>query len=106
VFVLVLPHCEEGSDFNSFYAGMRMHLKTPLMYWWCHIMYTLGTMCQSLQLRNTRFCGLPFTATTIHFAINKACVVGGGTYKAARNAEWGHVDKIQMPRVGSLLLPL
>jgi len=94
--VLVLPHCEEGCDFNSFYAGMRMHLKAPLIYWWCHIMYTLGTMCQSpgriyskmytlkpslqsLPLRNTRFCGLPCTATTVHSVINKLCVVGDGT---------------------------
>jgi hypothetical protein len=92
--VLVLPNCEEGYDFNSFYAGMRMHLKAPLIYWCCHIMYTLGTMCQSpgriyskmctlkpslqsLLLRNTRFCGLPCAATTVHSAINKLCVVGG-----------------------------
>jgi len=38
--VLVLSHFEEGCDFNSFYAGMRMHLKALLIYWWCHIMYT------------------------------------------------------------------
>lgn len=75
-------------------------------------MYALGTMCQSpgriyskmctlkpslqsLPLRNTRFCGLPCTATTVHSVINKLCVVGDGTYKAAGNAEWGHVDKIR-----------
>jgi hypothetical protein len=110
--VRVLPHCEEGCDFSSFCTGMRMHLKAPLIYWWCHIMYTLGTMrqspgriyskmctlkpsLQSLPLRNTRFCGLPCTAPTVHSVINKLCVVGDGAYKASRSAEWGHVDKIR-----------
>jgi hypothetical protein len=96
-----------------------MHLKALLIYWWCHILYTLGTMCQSpgriyskmctlkpslqsLPLRNTRFCGLPCAATTVHSAINKLCVVVDGTYKAARNAEWGHADKVRDARVGSL----
>jgi len=87
-------------------------LKAHFIYWWCHIMYTLGTMCQSpvriyslictlkpslqsLPLRSTRFCGLS-TAMTVHSAINKLCVVGDGTHKAARNTEWGHVDKIRV----------
>lgn len=58
-------------------------------------MCTLKPSLQSLPLRNTRFCGLQCTVTTVHSAINKLCFVGDGTYKATRNAEWGHVDKIR-----------